>query len=248
MNLRFGHRTIRLRPFDALLLLAAVGGVALFVRLGFWQIDRAGEKRALLEQYAAGQQSTEALLPGRLSVLPRYQHVNVRGHYDATHQILLDNMPSGQGQPGYRVLTPFESDSGELLLVDRGWVPLGMSRAVLPQIGVESNARTVVGRVDELPQAGIRLGERPGNAAASWPRVMSFPRHEDIEQALGKTVVPRRVLLDPEQPDGYQRTAGLHLDFGPSRHIAYAVQWFALAVLVIAMLVVVVLKAPQLRP
>ena len=47
----------------------------------------------------------------------------MRGTYDSTRQILLDNMPSQAGKPGYRVLTPLRRTcSDRLLLVDRGWV------------------------------------------------------------------------------------------------------------------------------
>ena len=77
---------------------------------------------------------------------------------------------------------------------------------------------------------------------------MSFPRHGDVQTALGREVAARRVLLDPDQKDGFERSGALRLEFGPDRHVAYAVQWFALATAVIGMFVVVIVKAPQFRP
>jgi surfeit locus 1 family protein len=146
------------------------------------------------------------------------------------------------------VLTPFESAGGEWLLVDRGWVPLGGSRTVLPKVDVADNMRTITGRVDELPQPGMRLREAANSAPLRWPHVISFPRHEEIETALGRKVPSRRILLDPDQDDGFQRGGALRLDFGPDRHVAYAVQWFALAAAVVAMFIAVIIKAPRLRP
>ena len=75
-------------------------------------------------------------------------------------QILLDNMPSADGRPGYRVLTPFRrTTGGALLLVDRGWVPLGDSREQLPALDVPDDAREITGRLDRPPVPGLRMRE-----------------------------------------------------------------------------------------
>lgn len=208
-------------------------GIALFARLGFWQLQRAEEKQALLEQYAAGRQSIVELQADITDTLPRYQQVRAHGRYDSAHQILLDNMPSGRGQPGYRVVTPFELEQGAWILVDRGWLPLGATRASLPDVSVGEEPRDIVGRLDMLPRAGIQLDGQQENAAAAWPRVMSFPQQAAVEKALDRSVFNGLVLLDPEQPDGYERPAQMRFsaagEFGPDRHVAYAVQWFAMA-------------------
>ena len=151
---------------------------------------------------------------------PRYQQIRATGHYDAQHQVLLDNMPSHGpshgGKPGYRVLTPFELTTGGWVLVDRGWLPLGATRAALPDTAVADDAREIVGRLDELPQPGVRMGDNAAAVArADWPRVMSFPRHEELEQVLGRSLQPRIVLLDAAQPDGYERVWDARFGFGP---------------------------------
>lgn len=204
-------------------------GVALFVRLGFWQLHRAEEKQELLAQYAAGQQSTVDLTAANAAALPTYQQITARGHYDPAQQILLDNMPSQHGQPGYRVITPFRLESGDWLLVDRGWLALGATRADIPDVSVGAEARTITGRLDTLPRAGIQLDAANEGAAAAWPRVMSFPQHAALERALNRQLLPGLALLDPAQADGYERVWQARFQFGPDRHIAYAVQWFALA-------------------
>lgn len=204
-------------------------GLALFVWLGVCQLHRADEKQALLAQYAAGQQSTVDLTANNASSLPRYQQVRLSGHYDPEHQILLDNMPSQQGRAGYRVVTPFELEQGGWVLVDRGWVPIGQTRADLPEIPVGTEVRTLAGRLDLLPRAGVQL-DTPDNPGGKWPRVMSFPQPVAVERALNRRLLKGVLLLDPVQPDGYERVWEAHFNFGPERHIGYAVQWFALAV------------------
>ena len=208
---------------------------ALFVRLGFWQLHRADEKQSLIVQFESGQQTTATLSPRNGDSLPRYQQVELHGHYDSQHQVLLDNMPSEQGQPGYRVLTPLELEEGGWLLVDRGWVPLGATRSDLPHIAVADDARTLVGKLDDLPEPGVRLGDNGApDPAAGWPRVLSFPRHAELARALDRPLQHRIVLLDAKQPDGYERVWQAHFGLGPERHIAYAVQWFAMAAAVVA--------------
>jgi len=221
-------------------------GVALFVRLGLWQLHRADEKQALLDQYAAGQQSTVELTAANRDSLQRYQQVRASGHYDPGRQILLDNMPSQHGQPGYRVVTPFQLTSGDWLLVDRGWIPMGRTRMDLPEVPVGGQTRGIVGRLDELPRAGVHL-DAPDNPAANWPRVMNFPQQPTLEQALGHSLLKGLLLLDPKQPDGYERVWEAHFSFGPERHIGYAVQWFALAVAAVVIYLILGFKRSR-RP
>lgn len=206
--------------------------VAAFSRLGLWQLHRAEEKRALITQYDAGRQTTLALTGSRPDDLPRYQQVRVRGRYDPEHQILLDNMPSQHGRPGYHVLTPFALAQGGWLLVDRGWVPQGATLAELPDIAVTSATRELVGRLDLPPRAGVRLAAPPVDPTRPWPRVMSFPDRAALEQALQRSLPKYILLLDPAEPDGYERAWRARFSFGPERHLAYAVQWFALALAV----------------
>lgn len=228
------RRTWRPSPFGAALTLL---GTALLAQLGFWQLGRAEQKRTLLEQYAEGQQTQVQITPQNAHDLPRYQRGEVTGRYDPDHQILLDNMPSHAGQPGYRVLTPMQTAAG-WLLVDRGWLPMGASRSQLPDIDVGDGERTITGTVDQLPRAGLELDAPPVDANAPWPRVLSFPKQAALEQQLGRGLLPGVLLLDASQPDGYERVWEAHVGIGPERHIGYAVQWFALAAAAVVIFIV----------
>lgn len=242
LTIRFGNR--RFAPSLVGTLLVVVG-VALFLNLGLWQLRRADQKEQLQSAYEQGQQTTFALTAEGTAGLDRYQHVRARGRYLDDRQILLDNMPSAAGRPGYRVLTPFELESGAWILVDRGWIPMGDRRTALPQLRVEGDAREVTGRLDELPRPGLRLGEDLPEAGSDWPRVLNFPERETIERALGTRIERYILLLDPSEPDGFEREWQALTRFGPERHVGYAVQWFAFAFVAVVIYLSLSLRREQ---
>ena len=227
MSLRIGNRLFAPPVWGVAL---AALGLAVFVSLGYWQLGRAREKQAMFDAFMTGSQETVDATGLGFDELARYQHVLLRGSYDATRQILLDNMPSVTGRPGYRVLTPLQRADGRgWVLVDRGWVPLGATREDVPDVAVEDRERVVSGILDVLPIPGLRVGPAATPGAGNWPRVLLFPTEADVESALGTDVAPRIILLDAGVPDGFERKWRPALGFGPERHLGYAIQWFAFA-------------------
>ena len=245
MTLRFGSRVFEPRAFTTLL---AIALVAALVALGRWQLHRADEKQALYTLFDSGQDATRAV-DAATPRLPRYQHLEAVGAYDSARQILIDNMSSAEGRAGYYVITPFALHGGGWLLVNRGWVPVGASRAAKPDVAVSTQEREIKGRADELPRAGMQLGTRVP-LAPPYPLVANFPTHAEIAALLGETVwahAANLVLLDPSEPDGYLRQ-WQPPGFAPIRHIAYAVQWFALAAALVVIYVVTNLRRAERKP
>ncbi len=240
MPIRIGSRSFQ--P-TALPTVAAVAAVATLVSLGRWQLHRADEKRALYDAFARGTDSVRTLELGTPE-LPRYQRVRASGSYDSNRQVLIDNMSNAQDRAGYYVITPFRLAAGGWVLVNRGWVAPGASRADKPRVDVSSAPREIRGRADRLPRAGIELGKRLP-LSPPYPVVADFPTRAEIAALLHEgpwTAATPVILLDATEPDGYLREwqpAG----FAPGRHIAYAVQWFGFAA---ALAVVYVLA--QFRP
>jgi surfeit locus 1 family protein len=243
---------MRLARGEAWPLLAGGLLLALCVALGDWQLRRARDKQALIDAWARGHAAQIDVSARRLDGLPRYQSVSARGTYIAARQILLDNMPSAEdGRPGYRVLTPFRRDATDrLLLVDRGWVPLGSDRTHLPPLDVAEGRREIVGRLDRLPVPGLRLrGTSSMRAArdADWPKVLNFPTAAELAAVLGAPTEPDIVLLDAQTPDGYQRRWQPALRLSPARHLAYAIQWFAFGIVAALALIVTGVRRHRVR-
>ena len=202
--------------------------LALLISLGRWQLRRADEKRALYDSFASGADATRLIDPAT-PPLSRYQHVEASGRFDAAHHLLIDNMVES-GQAGYFVITPFELTGGAWILVNRGWVPVGASRAQRPSIPANAQAQTLHGRADKLPSPGIQLGARVA-LAPPYPVVASFPTHDEVAALLKEPQwanAAEVILLDPGEADGFVRRWAPP-GFPPLRHIGYAVQWFGLA-------------------
>ena len=224
--MKLGSRIFAPRLFTTTLTLVML---VVLVSLGRWQLRRADQKRALYDAFDKGTDATLAV-DQRTVALPRYQHVEVHGTYDASRQILIDNMTNMNGRAGYFVITPFLMAGGGWLLVNRGWVPVGASRAELPAVDVPGAVRSIRGRADHLPTPGIQLGTR-AVLAPPFPIVANFPSHREIEGLLPEAAWVRAtdlILLDADQPDGYVRQ-WQPPGFPPLRNVAYAVQWFGLA-------------------
>jgi surfeit locus 1 family protein len=208
---------------------------ALFIRLGFWQWDRGTARQAQWDEFSRGADKALALDSRGIGDVHRFQRVSVSGRYDPLHQFLLDNR-THDGRAGYEVLTPLARPEGRVVLVDRGWVPFPGSRKELPDVAlrqVDPTAPvTVTGRSDDLPTAGLAAGRAAPPNDGVWPQVTSYPTMSELSTALQRTLEPRIVLLDPQEPNGYVRDwhpPGMQ----PVRHWSYAIQWWAFAVVTI---------------
>ncbi len=215
------------REFSPTLFATVVTGVliAALLGLGRWQLERMREKQALFAAFASGGNTTVQLTEVPAGGGARYQRVVADGRYDGTHQFLLDNLTHA-GRAGYHVLTPLLTDAGRIVLVDRGWLPAGTTRADLPDVAIGGEHRRIVGRLDDLPRPGIELKIPAQNG--TWPRVLSYPRMSDLSAALRRPLDPQIILLDADQPAGFVRQ-WRPSTLPPERHLGYAVTWFTLA-------------------
>lgn len=208
----------------------------LFINLGFWQIRRAAWKVQLLKQQA----ERKAEPPRPLSQVPKApnqaNHLPVKlvGHYDRSDMFLLDNRVLNS-RVGFEVLMPFvDTAMGKYVLVNRGFVPMGRTRHDMPDIpALAPQSQSAIGSVyvadtdSEKPTAyTTRL--RPGVTIVE----VSSPRL--IASLVGKPFYPHVVRLSKSDPNALPRYWPVTMMM-PSRHRAYAVQWFLMAVAVLVM-------------
>jgi surfeit locus 1 family protein len=152
------------------------------------------------------------------------------------------------GAAGYHVLTPLRvHGTAARLLVNRGWVPAGDDRRVLPDVGVGAQMRTVAGRVERLPRPGLRLGADDESGEPKQLVVLQYPTVETLANRLGEPVLDYQLLLDAAAPDGYAREWRAPV-LAPERHLAYAGQWGALALGAAAAALVIAFQAARRKP
>ncbi len=225
------------KPSWLILIVTAVG-VFCLSSLGVWQLQRAEEKKQILRDSKAQNNNTPQSI--RLPVVEpeklRYQRIELQGSYISSKQFVLDNQIQDH-KVGYNILTPFRvSNTDFVVLVDRGWVALENSRQQLPEVNVSEELRTITGTVYALFGKPYTLGEID-NGNTNWPRLVQYLDFDVLGNRLGKTLQPFTLRLDGDQQDGYLREWQIFA-FSPNRNLAYAVQWFALALALLVIFVV----------
>lgn len=233
----------------------ALATIVLFARLGWWQLDRMHEKQAKLQAAAQALDSRTAqplLLASDPARAQAYDWSNGSGAM-ANATVWLDNQMH-DGKPGLRMYCVLLPDDGvQALLLDAGWWPLDGKRD-LPVFGCPvGNAQQARGLLAPPPSSGLLRGDA---MAASGPHRWLATRIDPVVIArtlkLSAGIAPRVMRLDPARNKG---DAGVMLVPGvrdlvilpntltPARHLGYAVQWFALALTVLVVAVVLTLKA-----
>ncbi len=218
--------------------LAAAAALAAAVALGNWQVRRAGEKLALQERLDDRSQSAPLHIPPH--PVPandvEYYRVAVRGEFLPQHTILLDNRVL-QGQVGYDVLTPFKIEGGDVcVLVNRGWVLAGPRREIMPQFPTPAGVQQVEGIAVPPARRFFELGPTETTGPV-WQNLVLDRYAAQTRLALQPFVVQQQNA----NGDGLTRIQE-RPDTGVNMHRGYAVQWYALAVLVIVLYVALNLK------
>jgi surfeit locus 1 family protein len=211
--------------------------------LGFWQLDRAGQKQHLQQQYDAGLSAPPLTLTTALVDIAsvKYRRVVVRGVYAPAQEILLDNRIY-QGQAGYHVFTPLHIAGGDRrVLVNRGWVAAGRDRQVRPETPAPAGEQQIHG-VAVLPSGpGLKLGPAYPEGP-DWPGVWQHLELDSYARRAGVPLQPVVILLDPESPAGGFARQWARLDAGIATHQGYALTWFSLAVVLAAIYILLNLK------
>ncbi|TBW56492.1 SURF1 family protein [Marinobacter halodurans] len=209
------------------------------VGLGIWQLDRAGEKEAMLARW--NQQLQSGSWPQALDAgLTDGQPVELRGHYRADHQWLLDNR-TRDGRPGYEVLTLFEPEAGPPVLVNRGWLQAPRRRDELPGLVTPRDTVTIRARVADYPTPPVLEQTRP---ESDWPRRVQALHPDEVRQQAPQAIDRLLRLEDPAQPGAYRADFAPNL-MGPQTHYGYAAQWFTMAAVLVVLTIVASYRKQQ---
>ena len=245
--IRIGRYRLAVAPLPAV---AALLMLALLLWAGFWQLDRAEQKRRIgVAQIYRGDKAAIDLRPGMLETaeLERltYRRARASGRYRQDRQYLLDNR-THKGVAGYHVLTSLRLTGSDVhVLVNRGWLPVGPDRGRLPDVAVSGRPLTEEGDIVAPPEPGLALGSS-GYDDGGWPRVVQHVDLERMREQFDGPLLPFIVRLSPDSDHGYVREWQIRPGLSPARHVGYAVQWFAMAAALMALCIwVAVRRAPE---
>jgi surfeit locus 1 family protein len=212
--------------------------LAIFIRLGFWQLDRADEKRAIQQQQQKLVAQGYLDLNGGRSAKEvfEYQKAEVSGMFLTDRIIFLDNKPYN-GIHGYHVLTPLKiKDTNEYILVNRGWVPMKTHRENLPGVETSDRLQHIKGMI-KFPSSQFTLGDAI-NENNQWPWRIQWLEMDAIEKQLGVRLLPYILLQDSEANSEFIRDWKIVIS-PPEKNVSYAVQWFSFAFVLLIIFIVV---------
>lgn len=213
--------------------LAMLVGVAVTVRLGFWQLSRADQKQAqhdvIVAQQSAPVLSTEALLAEPALFNQLHRRVQLQGRWLSEHTVYLDNRPM-QGRAGFWVVTPLALNDHTTVLVQRGWIPRNsQDRLHLAPIETPTGVVQLQGRLAPAPSSVLTLGSAEADASAD-SRTSNIRQNLNLDQMAAQLGVhfSATVLQTDPASDGLLRQWP-EIASGIEKNLAYAFQWFALA-------------------
>ena len=220
-------------------------GIVLFARLGLWQLERAAQAQQLEASFAAATHAPAARTERLDGAWPSeaWPHLRVTGHFVAERTYLRDEQVR-HGTLGVEAYAVFAPDPGQatdgaaVLLVDRGWIAAtGAPRASQPLPALAQGGVELSGVYAPFPGSGLRAGGNALPAQATWPKLTLAIDPLEVAADLGRPLLPRVLLLDPDAASGFERVWTPSV-MPPERHRGYALQWFAFA---LAALVIFVL-------
>lgn len=212
-------------------LLATLAVVALCLRLGFWQLERADTKARWQQQQLERSGHDPLSLDEALALTePANYPLRVQGQFDNDRIILLDNRVLDR-VAGYHVLTPLQTDDGKWVLVNRGWVARGADRNLLPDIAPISGQVAVEGFAYQYSDRTFTLAD-DDLSMPSWPLRLQKIEIDALAAVLGVELAPFEIRVHPDAVlESGEQMPRIWYDpvMGPEKHHGYAVQWFAMA-------------------
>jgi surfeit locus 1 family protein len=221
-------RDLRWRDWAFIAFLLAV--TAICIRLGIWQISR-HLQRAQLNAELAERMAMPILVEKEWLQAPtEYSHfrVQVEGTYDPVNEVVIENR-TRNGQPGVHLLTPMILDENAgAVMVDRGWIPAGMTNQQAR--AAHDRSSKVIGVLRDSqsqPSMGFLQDPVPEPGAPplkSW-RVVDL---QGIGKQLPYDLVPVYIMVmeSDSEPPPYPNP---DLELSAGTHLGYALQWFAFA-------------------
>ena len=192
--------------------------IIVFILLGFWQIERAGFKASLIQEFNLEQ--AKAPKPISSNSL-QWSRVYIEGFYDPTQQVLIDNQIIN-GKVGYKIYTPFYYEQDQAIFVDRGWISQGKTRNDLPNLNFNATKLRIIGSLIK-PEKEVLAGDEL--LTNEWPLVSQTKSPSIIQEAYEKQFSNMVLILDPGSLFMKEHVDLKPFVLTPTNHYGFSLQW-----------------------
>ena len=199
---------------------------AFLVSLGFWQLERADEKRGIEASIKlANTGSVELIKDEEILENKEYYEVRLQGKYLSDKQFIYDNQIVNQVS-GYYVLTPYALEGqSKTILINRGFIPWNGRRDKLADIDIGQDAREIKVLISKPVK---RMELKPTEIGIQFPILIQSIDLQDMASLASVDFSSVIGLLDPSASNGFVRKWEPYTG-SIEKHIGYAVQWFLMA-------------------
>jgi len=198
---------------------------------GFWQLDRAEQKRFLLTEQQNTWSTPAQMLTGiDAEKRKNYLRVFVEGEWSEV-VFLLDNRVRS-GRVGYEVLRLLDVNGHLPVLVNLGWIEAPVEREILPAIERLFGRHRIEGYLYRAEKTALVLAEQQWQK--QWPERIQAIDFELIEERIDQELYPHLLRIDPGSPLAHRADWSIDRS-DPQMHLGYAFQWFLMSMTLIVM-------------
>ena len=190
--------------------------ITLFCSLGTWQLYRLQWKQDLISQISEGLKSSP--IQYSQNIKKHYQRVTLEGKYDFENQIYLYSL-NEKGQPGFDVLTPFETINKDNILINRGWVKKELKND--PEINYST--KNITGMLRKANRKNIFT---PDNDIKK--NIWFSVNLEDVRKITDKKFNKFIVYLEDKNINT-PKPKKITIDV-PNNHLKYAITWYLISI------------------
>ena len=197
--------------------------------LGYWQISRGFEKKAIWEAYSINK-TLPPILEKELSLYKKedlfYRSVIIQGSY-INDSFLLDNRVY-RSKKGYEIFTPFKSEDQAVYLVNRGWTNNYSDHPFKAPEG----RHLIEGIISPFNKYGLNLSKV--ETEKSFPVVVQELTHSSASKLLGNNLSIEKIViqLSAASKGSFEPIWG-PTELKAPRHWGYAAQWLGLALVLV---------------
>ena len=173
-------------------------------------------KQDLINQIDIGLKSTPVQYSPNIS--KNYQRVTVIGKYIFDNQIYLYSL-NEKGEPGFDVITPFETLNKENVLINRGWIKKELKNKT-PEVSGRVNIKGI------LRVANKKNFFTPENDLKR--NIWFYINLSDIKYITGKKYNNYIIYLENKKIS-IPKPKKITIDL-PNNHLKYAITWYSISI------------------